>query len=84
VFFTARITVTAFLPLLTMTGIEGQIFGPMARTYADALAGALMATFTITPVLASLVLPKHVEEVESWVVRQLRERHTPAPRCAEA
>ena len=82
VFFTATITVTAFLPLFTMTGVEGQIFGPMARTYAYALAGALMATFTVTPVLASLVLPKHVEEVETWVVRQLRERYTPSLRWA--
>jgi cobalt-zinc-cadmium resistance protein CzcA len=80
VFFTATITVTAFLPLFTMTGVEGQIFGPMARTYAYALFGALLATFTITPVLASLVLPKHVEEVETWVVRQLRSRYTPALR----
>ncbi len=82
VFFTATITVTAFLPLFTMTGVEGQIFGPMARTYAYALFGALLATFTITPVLASLVLPKHVEEVETWVVRQLRSRYTPALRWA--
>ena len=58
VFFTATITVTAFLPLFTMTGVEGQIFGPMARTYGYALAGALIATFTVTPVLASLVLPQ--------------------------
>ena len=82
VFFTATITVTAFLPLFTMTGVEGQIFGPMARTYAYALFGALMATFTVTPVLASLVLPKHVEEVETWIVRQLRSRYTPALRWA--
>ncbi len=53
VFFTATITIIAFLPLFTMTGVEGQIFGPMARTYAYALAGALLATFTVTPVLAS-------------------------------
>src|SRR5262249_37429324 len=33
VFFTAAITVTAFVPLFTMQGVEGQIFGPMARTY---------------------------------------------------
>jgi heavy metal efflux system protein len=82
VFFTATITVTAFLPLFTMTGVEGQIFGPMARTYAYALFGALLATFTVTPVLASLVLPKEVEEVETWIVRQLRERYTPALRWA--
>ena len=47
-FFTAAITVTAFVPLFTMQGVEGQIFGPMARTYGYALAGALIATFTVT------------------------------------
>ena len=52
VFFTAAITVTAFVPLFTMQGVEGQIFGPMARTYGYALAGALLSTFTVTPVLA--------------------------------
>jgi cobalt-zinc-cadmium resistance protein CzcA len=69
IFFTATITVTAFVPLFTMQGVEGQIFGPMARTYGYALAGALFATFTITPVLASLMMPKHIEEVETFVVR---------------
>jgi heavy metal efflux system protein len=77
VFFTATITVTAFLPLFTMTGVEGQIFGPMARTYAYALTGALLATFTVTPVLASLVLPKNVEEVETVIVRTIRRAYTP-------
>ena len=65
-----------------MTGVEGQIFGPMARTYAYALFGALLATFTVTPVLASLMLPKHVEEVETMVVRKLRETYTPGLRWA--
>ena len=72
VFFTAAITVAAFVPLFTMQGVEGQIFGPMARTYGYALAGALIATFTVTPVLASLLLPKHVEETETIIVRALR------------
>ena len=58
VFFTAAITVTAFVPLFTMQGVEGQIFGPMARTYGYALAGALLSTFTVTPVLAALLLPE--------------------------
>ena len=71
VFFTAAITVTAFVPLFTMQGVEGQIFGPMARTYGYALAGALLATFTVTPVLASLLLPKHIEETETAIVRAL-------------
>jgi heavy metal efflux system protein len=77
VFFTAAITVTAFVPLFTMQGVEGQIFGPMARTYGYALAGALLATFTVTPVLAALVLPKHIEEVETVIVRALRSTYTP-------
>ena len=69
VLFSALITVAGFVPLFTMQGVEGQIFGPMARTYGYALAGALIATFTITPVLASLLLPKHVKEAETIVVR---------------
>jgi cobalt-zinc-cadmium resistance protein CzcA len=82
VFFTAAITITAFLPLFTMSGVEGQIFGPMARTYAYALVGALLATFTVTPVLASIVLPRHVEEVETRFVRTIRAVYTPVLRWA--
>jgi cobalt-zinc-cadmium resistance protein CzcA len=82
VFFTATITITAFLPLFTMTGVEGQIFGPMARTYAYALVGALLATFTVTPVLASIVLPQRVEEVETRFVRAIRHIYTPVLRWA--
>src|SRR5271170_6854066 len=78
VFFSAAITVAAFVPLFTMQGVEGQIFNPMARTYGFALAGALLATFTITPVLASLLLPEHIEETETIVVRALRAAYSPA------
>jgi heavy metal efflux system protein len=82
VFFTAAITVTAFVPLFTMQGVEGQIFGPMARTYGYALAGALLATFTVTPVLASLLLPQHIQETETVIVRTLRRGYTPMLRWA--
>ena len=78
VMFSSAITIAAFVPLFTMQGVEGQIFGPMAKTYAYALGGALMATFTITPVLASMLLPEHVEEVETLVVRNLRKIYSPA------
>ncbi|MCK9916033.1 CusA/CzcA family heavy metal efflux RND transporter [Microbacteriaceae bacterium K1510] len=77
VFFSAAITVAAFIPLFTMQGVEGQIFNPMAKTYGYALLGALIATFTITPVLASLLLPEHVQEAETIVVRVLRRIYTP-------
>jgi heavy metal efflux system protein len=72
IFFSAAITVAAFVPLFTMQGVEGQIFRPMAQTYGYALFGALFATFTVTPVLASLVLPEHISEVETLLVRALR------------
>jgi cobalt-zinc-cadmium resistance protein CzcA len=72
VFFSTVIIVAAFIPLFTMQGVEGQIFGPMARTYGYALVGALIATFTVTPCLASLLLPEHVNEVETLLVRTLR------------
>jgi cobalt-zinc-cadmium resistance protein CzcA len=54
----------------------------MARTYGYALAGALLATFTVTPVLAALVLPKEIEETETRIVRFLRASYTPVLRWA--
>jgi len=82
VLFSTLITVAAFVPLFTMQGVEGQIFSPMARTYGYALAGALIATFTITPVLASLFLPENVKETETLLVRLLHRVYTPALRFA--
>ncbi|MGO8778766.1 MAG: efflux RND transporter permease subunit [Rhodomicrobium sp.] len=82
VLFSTAITLAAFVPLFTMQGVEGQIFGPMARTYAYALIGALLATFTISPVLASFLLPEHVEEGETIVVRAIRAIYTPVLRLA--
>jgi len=72
IFFSVIITIAAFMPLFTMQGVEGQIFGPMARTYAYALLGAVIATFTVTPVLSSVLLPARVNEVETFLVRQIR------------
>ncbi len=82
VLFSALITVAGFVPLFTMQGVEGQIFGPMARTYGYALAGALIATFTITPVLASMLLPERLKETETIVVRFLHRIYNPALRFA--
>jgi cobalt-zinc-cadmium resistance protein CzcA len=82
VLFSALITVAGFVPLFTMQGVEGQIFGPMARTYGYALAGALIATFTITPVLASMLLPEHAKEAETIVVRLLHRVYNRALRLA--
>src|ERR1022692_4907701 len=82
VLFSALITVAGFVPLFTMQGVEGQIFGPMARTYGYALAGALIATFTITPVVASMLLPERLKETETIIVRFLHRIYNPALRFA--
>ena len=84
IFFSSLITVAAFVPLFTMQGVEGQIFSPMARTYGLALFGALLSTFTITPVLTSFLLPERVEEAETFIVRRLRRIYTPALRWSLA
>ena len=84
VLFSTLITVAAFIPLFAMQGVEGQIFGPMARTYGYALIGALIATFTITPALSSVLLPEHVTETETWLVQRLRRLYTPVLRWALA
>ncbi len=75
IFFSATIIIVGFLPLFTMSGVEGHIFGPMAKTYAYALVGGLIATFTVSPALAAIILPKHVEEHDTLIVRVLRFGH---------
>ena len=67
--YSTLIMVCAFVPLFAMTGPEGQLFGPMAQTYAFSLAGALVLALTLTPVLCMLLF-KHVKPVqENWLVR---------------
>lgn len=84
IFFAAAIIIASFLPLFTLTGVEGHIFGPMAKTYAYAILGGLLATFTIAPVLATMLLPDDLDEVETWLVRKMRSVYTPAARFALA
>ena len=78
IFFAAAIIIAGFVPLFTLSGIEGHIFGPMAKTYAYAIAGGLIATFTIAPALSLLLFPQRVEERETFIVRLLRRLYEPA------
>ena len=78
IFFAAAIIIAGFVPLFTLSGIEGHIFGPMAKTYAYAIAGGLIATFTIAPALSLLMFPQDLEERETAVVRGLRRIYQPA------
>jgi len=77
IFFAAAIIIAAFLPLFTLGGVEGNIFGPMARTYAYALAGGLLATFTVTPALSAIILPSHIHETETWIMALLHRLYVP-------
>src|SRR2546426_11705781 len=77
IFFSSAIIVAAFLPLFTMTGVEGKVFGPMALTYGFALTGALLLALTFSPVMASLVLKTRQEEKETFVIRGIRWVYTP-------
>jgi len=89
--FSTLIIAIAFLPLFTMTGVSGVIFSPMAHTYAFAIGGAILLALTLTPVLASKVLPPNLEEKENVVMRGLHHLYAPlfrfalrAPRVAVA
>jgi heavy metal efflux system protein len=77
IFFAAAIIIAGFVPLFTLSGIEGHIFGPMAKTYAYAIAGGLIATFTIAPALSLILFPEKVEERETLIVRWLRRIYEP-------
>src|SRR6202166_317141 len=77
IFSAAAIIIAVFLPLFTLSGVEDNIFGPMARTYAYALAGGLLATFTITPALSAIILPSHMEESETWIMKFLHRIYVP-------
>lgn len=77
IFFAAAIIIAAFLPLFTLSGVEGHIFGPMAKTYAYALAGGLLATFTITPALSAIILPAHIQETETRIMKWLHRVYMP-------
>ena len=77
IFFSAAIIIAGFVPLFTMSGVEGHIFAPMAKTYAYAIAGGLIATFTISPALSAILLPERVSEVETFLMRGLHRLYRP-------
>ncbi len=71
-FFSRVIIICALLPLFTMSGPEGQIFGPMAEAYAFALAGALVFALMLSPVLCRLTMTKIRGAHDNFLVRGLK------------
>ncbi len=80
--FGVAIVLVVFLPILSLEGIEGKLFRPMALTMSFALLGSLVLSLTVMPVLASLFLTRHVRETEPWVVRVSRRVYEPVLRRA--
>ncbi len=70
------IIVVVFLPLMTLQGLEGKFFVPVALTIAFALASSLLLSLTVIPVLASFLLKK-VSHEEPWLPRKMLERYEP-------
>jgi cobalt-zinc-cadmium resistance protein CzcA len=80
--FGQLIIAVVYLPILSLQGIEGKMFRPMAYTVLFALAGAFVLSLTLVPALASMALPRFVEEKESFIVRGARRVYEPALRWA--
>lgn len=78
--FGQLIIMIVYLPILSLEGVEGKMFRPMAMTVIFILIGSLIVSLTFTPVLASYVLPKRVEEKDSFLVRLMSWLYGPALR----
>ena len=76
--FAVGIIMIVYLPILTLQGVEGKMFRPMALTVLFALGGSLVLALTLVPVLASLLLRKAAGDHETWLVRTLRRGYRPA------
>jgi cobalt-zinc-cadmium resistance protein CzcA len=66
--FAILIIIVVFLPLFSLTGLEGKLFKPMALTITFAMVGSLVLTLTLVPVLSALIL-KPKEEKDTFLVR---------------
>lgn len=70
--FGELIIAIVYVPILALQGTEGKLFRPMALTVLFALAGSLVLSLTLMPVLASLALPKNMKETEPWLIRLVK------------
>ena len=74
--FAILIIIVVFLPLFALEGLEGKLFKPMAFNISFAMAGSLLLTLTLIPVLAALIL-KPKEERDTWLVRHIKQIYMP-------
>jgi heavy metal efflux system protein len=75
--FGELIIMIVYLPILTLEGVEGKLFRPMALTVLFALAGSLVLSVTLMPALAGLFLPRHMSDREPLLVRVAQRAYRP-------
>jgi heavy metal efflux system protein len=78
VVFAVAIIMIVYLPILSLTGIEGKMFKPMALTVVFALLGSLLLSLTYIPAAMTFLLRGHVAETESVVIRYAKKWYRPA------
>lgn len=80
--FGVAIILIVYLPILTLTGIEGKMFRPLAAVVLLALSAALLLAFTFVPAMTALLLRGRLAESEGPVVRRVRHAYIPSLRWA--
>jgi heavy metal efflux system protein len=80
--FGEAIIAIVYIPILSLIGIEGKLFRPMATTVLFALAGAFVLSLTVVPVLTSYFVRPRAGAHETWVLRQAMRAFLPSLRMA--
>ena len=75
--FAVGIIIIVYIPILTLQGVEGKMFKPMALTVIFALLGSLVLSFTLMPVLASYFLKKSTHDKETFIIRKVKKYYLP-------
>ncbi len=77
ILFGVGIIIVVYLPILSLQGVEGKLFRPMALTVVFALIGSLVLTFVLTPVLIFFGLRGRIEEKDVWLMRRAKALYAP-------
>ncbi|MGZ3380893.1 MAG: efflux RND transporter permease subunit, partial [Isosphaeraceae bacterium] len=75
--FGVLIIAIVYFPILALQGTEGKMFRPMALTVIFALAGSLVLSLTLMPVMASLALSDHAKEKDIWLIHWIKRLYAP-------
>ena len=75
--FGELIIILVYLPILTLQGVEGKMFRPMALTVVFVLVGSLILSFTVIPALIAVFMTKPIEDKETWIIRKAKQLYRP-------